>query len=150
MCRRTAPSAPRRSRLRSTRPVTCPFRDVIEHLDFLIHIALPDDAPIALGHVAGLPAHVQVVHRHKPRLDVGSGSHFRRTSEQHSHIAGAHFGKERCLFCFGDAMRKSRKCRSTRKPANRISTRLPQSPSPPPAQALKEFFDEHMPWVEAR
>ena len=61
--------------------VKCPFRDVIEHLDFLIHIALPDDAPIALGHVAGLPAHVQVVHRHKPRLDVGSRSHFCRTSE---------------------------------------------------------------------
>ena len=68
--------------------VKCPFRNVIEHLDFLIHIALPDDATIALGHVAGLPANVQVMHRHKPGLHVGARSHFCRTSEQNSHIAG--------------------------------------------------------------
>ena len=78
-----------------------PLRNVIENLDFLIHIALSDDASVALGHVAGLPAHVQVMHRHKPRLDVRSGSHFRRTSEQNSHIAGAHFGEQCRLFCFG-------------------------------------------------
>ena len=46
--------------------VKCPFRNVIEHLDFLIHIALPDDATVALGHVAGLPANIQVMHCHKP------------------------------------------------------------------------------------
>ena len=81
--------------------VKCPFRNVIEHLDFLIHIALPDDATIALGHVAGLPAHVQVMHRHKPGLHVGACSHFCRTSEQNSHIAGAHLGEQCRLFCFG-------------------------------------------------
>ena len=81
--------------------VECPFRDVIEHLDFLIHVALPNDATIALGHVAGLPAYVQVVHRHKPGLDVGSGSHFRRASEQNSNIAGAHFGEQRRFFRLG-------------------------------------------------
>ena len=73
--------------------VKCPFRDVIEHLDFVIHITLPDDATIALGHVAGLPANVQMMHRHKPGLDVGARTHFRCASEQNSHIAGAHFGK---------------------------------------------------------
>ena len=77
------------------------FCDIVEHLDFLIHITLPDDAPVALGHVTGLPANVQVMHRHKPGLHVGPGSHFRRTSEQNSHIAGAHFGEQCCLFCFG-------------------------------------------------
>ena len=81
--------------------VKCPFRNVIEHLDFFIHIALPDDATIALGHVAGLPANIQMMHRHKPRLDVGACPHFRRTSEQNSYIAGAHFGEQCCLFCFG-------------------------------------------------
>ena len=81
--------------------VKCPFRDVIEHLDFLIHVALPDDASVALGHVAGFPANVQVMHRHKSGLHVGSGSHFCRTSEQNSHITGAHFGEQRRLFCFG-------------------------------------------------
>ena len=81
--------------------VKCSFCDVVEHLDFLIHVALPDDTTIALGHVAGLPANVQVMHRHKPGLHVGARSHFRRTSEQNSHIAGAHFGEQSSLFRFG-------------------------------------------------
>ncbi|MFR9066600.1 MAG: hypothetical protein ACLVJH_06360 [Faecalibacterium prausnitzii] len=84
--------------------VKCPFRNVIEYLDFLIHIALPDDATIALGHVAGLPANVQVMHRHKPGLHVGARSHFCRTSEQNSHIAGAHFGEQRRLFASVSAL----------------------------------------------
>jgi len=81
--------------------IKCAFGDVVEHLDFLVHVALPDDATIALSHVAGLPANVQVMHRHKPGLHVGACSHFRRTSEQNSHIAGAHFGEQCRLFCFG-------------------------------------------------
>ena len=81
--------------------VKCPFRDVIEHLDFLIHIALTDDATIALGHVAGLPANIQMMHRHKSRLHVGARSHFCSASEQNSHIARAHFGEQCRLFRFG-------------------------------------------------
>jgi hypothetical protein len=81
--------------------VKCPFRDVIEHLDFLIHIALTDDATIALGHVAGLPANIQMMHRHKSGLDVGARSHFCSASEQNSHITRAHFGEQCRLFCFG-------------------------------------------------
>ena len=41
------------------------------------------------------------MHRHKPGLHVGACSHFRCTSEQNSHIAGAHFGEQSCLFRFG-------------------------------------------------
>ncbi len=52
--------------------IKCAFGDVVEHLDFLVHVALPDDAPVALGHVAGLPTNIQMMHRHKPRLDVGA------------------------------------------------------------------------------
>ena len=81
--------------------VKCPLRDVIEHLDFLIHIALTDDSPIALGHVAGLPANIQMMHRHKSGLDVGARSHFCSASEQNSHIARAHFGEQCRLFRFG-------------------------------------------------
>ena len=81
--------------------VKCPFRNVIEHLDFLIHIALPDDATIALGHVAGLPANIQMMHRHKPGLHVSAGSHFCSASEQNSHIAGSYFGEQCRLFRFG-------------------------------------------------
>ena len=81
--------------------VKCPFRDVIEHLDFLIHIALTDDATIALGHITGFPANIQVMHRHKSGLDVGARSHFCGASEQNSHIARAHFGEQCRLFRFG-------------------------------------------------
>ena len=81
--------------------VKCPFRDIVEHLDFLIHIALPNDASVALGHVAGLPANIQMMHRHKSGLDVGARSHFCCTSEQNPHITGAHFGEQCRLFCFG-------------------------------------------------
>ena len=81
--------------------VKCPLCNVIEHLDFLVHIALPDDSAVALGHVAGLPSNVQVMHCHKPLLDVGSGPHFCRASEQNPHIAGAHFGEQCGFFRFG-------------------------------------------------
>ena len=77
------------------------FCDIVEHLDFLVHVALPDNAAIALCHVAGLPADIQVMHRHKPLLDVRSGSHFCCTSEQNPNIAGTHFGEQRSLFRFG-------------------------------------------------
>ena len=70
-----------------------PLRNVIENLDFLIHIALTDDATIALGHVAGLPAYIQMMHRYEQRLDVRPGSHFCCASEQNSHIARAYFGE---------------------------------------------------------
>ena len=66
-----------------------------------IHIALTDDATIALGHVAGLPANIQMMHRHKSGLDVGARSHFCSASEQNSHIARAHFGEQCRLFRFG-------------------------------------------------
>ena len=41
------------------------------------------------------------MHRHEPLLDVRSGPHFCRTSEQNPHIAGANLGKQCGLFCFG-------------------------------------------------
>ena len=81
--------------------VKCPFRNVVKHLDFFIHIALSDDSTIALGHVTGLPANIQMMHRHKSGLDVGARSHFRRASKQNSHIARAHFGEQCRLFRFG-------------------------------------------------
>ena len=69
------------------------LRDIVINPDLLILVALPDNASIALGHVAGLPANIQVMHRHKPRLHVRSCPHFCRASEQNPHIAGAHFGE---------------------------------------------------------
>ena len=81
--------------------IKCAFGDVVEHLDFLVHIALPDDATVALGHVAGFPADIQMMHRHKTLLDIGSCAHFCGTAQQDAHIAGAHFGEQGSFFRFG-------------------------------------------------
>ena len=81
--------------------VKCPLCDVIEHLDFLIHIALTDNATIALGHITGFPADIQMMHCHKTLLHIGSCAHFCRAAQQDAHIAGAYFGEQCCLFRFG-------------------------------------------------
>ena len=81
--------------------IKCAFGDVIEHLDFLVHVALPDDATIALGHITGFPADIQMMHCHKTLLHIGSCAHFCRTAQQDAHIAGAHFREQCSLFRFG-------------------------------------------------
>ena len=77
------------------------FCDIVINLDLLILVALPDNSTVALGHVAGLPSNVQVMHRRKPLLDVRSGSHFCGAAQQNPHIARAYFGEQCGLFCFG-------------------------------------------------
>ena len=71
--------------------------DVVEHIDFLIHVALSDDTTVALGHVAGFPADIQMMHCYKTLLDIGSCAHFCGAAQQDAHIAGAHF-REQCGF----------------------------------------------------
>ena len=78
-----------------------PLRDIVEHLDFLIHVALPDDTTVALGHVARLPADIQMMHGNKTLLDIGARTHFCGAAQQNAHIAGAHFGEQCGLFRFG-------------------------------------------------
>ena len=75
--------------------------DVVEHIDFLIHVALSDDTTVALGHVAGFPADIQMMHCYKTLLDIGSCAHFCGAAQQDAHIAGAHFREQCCLFRFG-------------------------------------------------
>ena len=75
--------------------------NVVEHLDFLVHVALPDNATVALGHVAGLPADIQMMHCHKTLLDIGTCAHLCGTAQQNTHIAGTHFGEQCGLFRFG-------------------------------------------------
>ena len=75
--------------------------NVVEHLDFLVHIALPDDTTVALGHVTGLPADIQMMHCHKTLLDIGACAHLCGAAQQNAHIAGAHFGEQCGLFRFG-------------------------------------------------
>ena len=60
-------------------------------------IALTDDSAIALGHIRRTPAYIQMMHRHKQRLDICTGSHFCSAAQQHTHLSAAHLGEK---FCF--------------------------------------------------
>ena len=52
-----------------------PLGHILENLHLFVAVALPDNAPVALGHVSGTPAHIQVVDRHKTVLHIGPGAH---------------------------------------------------------------------------
>ena len=60
-------------------------------------IALTDDSAIALGHIRRTPAYIQMMHRHKQRLDVGASSHLCSAAQQHTHLSAAYLGEK---FCF--------------------------------------------------
>ena len=61
---------------------------------------MADDATVALSHIGRTPAYIQMMHGHKPRLDVGASSHLGRAAEQNPNIAGADFRKQCSLFLF--------------------------------------------------
>mmetsp|Transcript_21738 Transcript_21738/g.84786 ORF Transcript_21738/g.84786 Transcript_21738/m.84786 type:complete len:418 (+) Transcript_21738:9334-10587(+) len=71
--------------------------DVAEDLHVFALVALAQDAPFALLHVARPPGRVQVVQRRQPGLHVGADAHLGRRSEQHPHPAFAHGLEQRCL-----------------------------------------------------
>ena len=77
------------------------LRNVVEHFDFRVLVSLPDDATVALGHVAGFPADIQMMHCNKTLLHIGSCTHLCGAAQQDAHIAGAHFREQCCLFRFG-------------------------------------------------
>ena len=81
--------------------IECPFGDVVVNLYLFVPVALSDDTAIALGHIRGLPAHVQVVDRHQPVLDVGPGSHLLGTAQQDPHFACTNLGEQFLLFGLG-------------------------------------------------
>ena len=85
-----------------------PLRHILVDLHLLVLVALPDDAPVALGHVGGAPAHIQMVDRHKPVLHVGPGPHFLRGAEQDAHLARPYFPEQ--FFLFGVGVRGMDKC----------------------------------------
>ena len=64
-------------------------------------VALPDDAPVALGHIGGAPAHIQVVDRHKTVLHIGPGAHLLGGAEQDAHLAGPHLAEQLLLLRLG-------------------------------------------------
>ena len=76
------------------------FRDIVEHLHLFVAVSLPDDTAVALSHITGFPADIQMMNRHKPVLHIGACTHFCSAAQQNPHIAGAHFGEQCRLFCF--------------------------------------------------
>ena len=73
--------------------VKCSFRDVVEHLHLFVAVSLSDDTAVALSHITGFPADIQMMNRHKPVLHIGACTHFCSAAQQNPHIAGAHFGE---------------------------------------------------------
>ena len=81
--------------------IECPFGDVVVNLYLFVPVALSDDTAIALGHIRGLPAHVQVVDRHQPVLNVGPGSHLLGTAQQDPDFARTDLGEQLLLLGLG-------------------------------------------------
>ena len=69
-------------------------------MDFRIHVALPDDAPLALLQVSGPPRAVKVVHGDEAVLNIRSRAHLKRASHEDADFAAPHFGEQLLLFRF--------------------------------------------------
>ena len=78
-----------------------PLGHILENLHLFVSVALPDDAPVALGHVGGAPAHIQVVDRHKTVLHIGPGAHLLGGAEQDAHLPGPHLAEQLLLLRLG-------------------------------------------------
>ena len=71
--------------------------DIPVYMDGLVHVALTCDAALALFEVAGTPWGIEVVEGDEPVLHVRPRAHLGRGANQHTHIAGAHFGEQLLL-----------------------------------------------------
>ena len=78
-----------------------PFGDVVVDLHFFVPVALADNTAIALGHIRGLPAHIQVVDCHQPVLYVGACSHLLGAAQQNPDLACTDLGEQFLLLGLG-------------------------------------------------
>ena len=74
------------------------FRDVPEYPHLAVHIALPQDAALALLDVAGPPGRVEMVQRRQALLHVGTGAHFFGGADQDAYSAGVDRIEQQLLF----------------------------------------------------
>ena len=59
-------------------------------MDFLVAVALTDDAAAALLQITGTPRAVEIMERHKPVLNVHTGTHLEGAAHKHTHLTGTH------------------------------------------------------------
>ena len=78
-----------------------PLGDVADDRHFLVLVALPHDATVALGDVGGPPRAVQVVQGDGAGLDVGANAHLLRRADQYRDVAGAGCGEQAGLLDVG-------------------------------------------------
>ena len=69
--------------------VEAPFGDVAVDRHFLVLVALPEDAALALLDLGRLPGGVEMVQGDQPFLHVGAGAHLLRAADQHPDLAAA-------------------------------------------------------------
>ena len=70
-------------------------------MDFLVAVALTDDAAAALLQITGTPRAVEIVERHKPVLNVHTGTHLEGAAHKHTHLTGTHLCEQFLLPNFG-------------------------------------------------
>ena len=76
------------------------FSDVTIDFHLLISVSLPENTPLLLFQVRGLPRAIQMMQGNQPILNIGSCAKFRRRPHQDTHLSGAHLCKQVCLFRF--------------------------------------------------
>ena len=75
-------------------PVEAPVGQVADDLDFLVQVALADDASFALVDVGGTPGSIEVVQGHGAVLHVGADAHLLGRADQDSDVPGPARGEQ--------------------------------------------------------
>ena len=82
------------------------LRDISVNMDFLVAVALTDDASAALLQIARPPRAVEIMERNKPVLHIHASAHFEGTAHQDAHLSGTHLAEQFLLanlgVCFVD------------------------------------------------
>ena len=66
-------------------------------MDFLVAVALTDDAAATLLQITGTPRAVEIVERNELVLDVHTSAHLEGAAHEHTHLTGAYFRKKLLL-----------------------------------------------------
>ena len=81
--------------------IKCIFRNVTIDFHLLIPVSLPENTPLLLFQVRGLPRTIQMMQGNQPILNIGSCAKFWRRPHQDTHLSCAHLCKQVSLFRFG-------------------------------------------------
>jgi hypothetical protein len=66
------------------------FRDVAVNRHFLVLVALPQDAALALLDLGWLPGRIEMVQGHQSALNIRARPHFLGAAQEHAHLTTSH------------------------------------------------------------